>query len=172
VAVPRRSYPPRLPAAVVLTLPETLPFAWASAAHQEPAASPRWLAGSARTENDLESGVTMATVEECRMALERLTARISEMDAKDREHHLLDRTLSCRVPDLGVTYLTRLGPHGADPVQQVNDGRTAAQVRFTARSDVVVSVAEDPGSFVRAWLSGRLKIEGNFFDLLHLRRLI
>ncbi|HXP22315.1 MAG TPA: hypothetical protein VN840_21945 [Streptosporangiaceae bacterium] len=114
----------------------------------------------------------MATVEECRMALERLTARISEMDAKDREHHLLDRTLSCRVPDLGVTYLTRLGPHGADPVQQVNDGRTAAQVRFTARSDVVVSVAEDPGSFVRAWLSGRLKIEGNFFDLLHLRRLI
>jgi hypothetical protein len=114
----------------------------------------------------------MATAEECRMALERLTARISEMDARDREHHLLDRTLSCRVPDLGVTYLTRLGPHGADPVKQVSDGSAAAQVRFTAKSDVVVSVAEEPGTFARAWLSGRLKIEGNFFDLLHLRKLI
>jgi hypothetical protein len=114
----------------------------------------------------------MATAEECRMALERLTARISDMDAKDRADHLLDRTLSCRVPDLGVTYLTRLGPHGADPVRQVTDGSASAQVRFTAKSDVVVSIADDPGSFTRAWLAGRLKIEGNFFDLLHLRKLM
>jgi hypothetical protein len=120
----------------------------------------------------LTVGVMMATAEECRTALERLTARISAMDAKARADHLIDRTLSCRVPDLGVTYLTRLGPHGADPVKQVADGSASAQVRFTAKSDVVVSIADDPGSFARAWLSGRLRVEGNLFDLLHLRKLL
>src|SRR5712691_536269 len=114
----------------------------------------------------------MATAEECRLALQRLTTRISEMDAKARADHLLDRTLSCRVPDLGVTFLTRLGPHGADPVSQMADGSPPAQVRFTAKSDVVLSIADDPGSFARAWLTGRLKVEGNILDLLHLRKLI
>jgi len=114
----------------------------------------------------------MATAEECRTALERLTARISELDAKDRAAHLADRTLSCRVPDLGVTFVTRLGPHGADPVREAANGSPPAQVRFTAKSDVVISIAADPGSFARAWLTGRLKVEGNIFDLLHLRKLM
>jgi SCP-2 sterol transfer family len=114
----------------------------------------------------------MATAEECRTALERLTARISELDAKDRAAHLADRTLSCRVPDLGVTFVTRLGPHGADPVREAANGSLPAQVRFTAKSDVVISIAADPGSFARAWLTGRLKVEGNIFDLLHLRKLM
>ena len=114
----------------------------------------------------------MATAEECRTALERLTTRISEMDAKDRAAHLIDRTLSCRIPDLGVTFITRLGPDGADPVRQAGNGDRAAQVRFTAKSDVVVSIAADPGSFARAWLGGRLKVEGNIFDLLYLRKLM
>jgi hypothetical protein len=88
----------------------------------------------------------MATAEECRTALESLTHRIARMEARDRAAHLLDRTLSCRVPDLGV--------------------------RFTANSDVVVGIAGDPASFMRAWLSGRLKVHGSVFDLLHLRKLM
>jgi hypothetical protein len=114
----------------------------------------------------------MATVEECRKALERLTARISDMDPADRAAKLLDRTLSCEIPDLGVTFLTRLGPDGADPVREASDGDQPAQVRFTANSDVVVSISDDPGSFARAWLTGRLKVQGNVFDLLRLRKLI
>jgi hypothetical protein len=114
----------------------------------------------------------MATADECRLALERLTARITAMNAKDRAEKLIDRTLSCRVPDIGVTFLTRLGAHGADPVKEVTDGGPAAQVRFTANSDVVLAIADDPGSFARAWLGGRLKVEGNFLDLLHLRKLM
>lgn len=114
----------------------------------------------------------MATASECRVALESLTGRISEMDAEARQAKLTDRTLSCHVSDLGVTFLTRLGPHGADPIKEAMDGYPAAQIRFTGRSDDVVAVAKDPGSFARAWLSGRLKVEGNFFDLLHLRRLL
>jgi hypothetical protein len=115
----------------------------------------------------------MATADECRTALESLTGRISDMDPKLREAKLIDRSLSCRVRDLGVTFLTRLGPHGADPVKEVPDGQgRQAQIRFTANSDDVLAIAADPGSFAKAWLSGRLKVEGSFLDLLHLRRLL
>ena len=114
----------------------------------------------------------MATAEECRDALQGLTARISAMDAKDRDAHLMDRTLSCRVTDLGITFVSRLGRDGADAVQQASPGAPPAQVRFTASSDAVVAIALDPGSFLRAWLGGRLKVEGSFMDLLHLRKLM
>lgn len=114
----------------------------------------------------------MATAKECREALESLTGRLSDMDASTREAKLADRTLSCHVSDLGVTYLTRLGTHGADPIIEASNGVESAQIRFTARSDDVLAIASDPGSFARAWLSGRLKVEGNFFDLLNLRKLI
>lgn len=113
----------------------------------------------------------MATKEECRAALESLTGRIGQLDAKARAAHLADRTLSCRVPDLGVTFLTRLGPQGADPVTEADGTSPRAQVRFTANSDVVLAVAADPGSFARAWITGRLKVEGNVMDLLRLRGL-
>lgn len=114
----------------------------------------------------------MATAEECRTALESLIGRIANMDAKDRAAHLLDRTLSCRVPDLGVTFLTRLNPDKAEPIRLAEPGAPSAQVRFTADSDVVVAIAADPGSFMRAWLTGKLKVQGSVFDLLHLRRLM
>ena len=114
----------------------------------------------------------MATAEECCKALESLLARISDLDAKDRAANLMDRTLSCRIPDLGVTFVTRLSTDGADPVREAAGGDEPAQVRFTANSDVVVSISDDPGSFARAWLTGRLKVQGNVFDLLRLRKLM
>jgi hypothetical protein len=114
----------------------------------------------------------MATVEECRKALERLLARISDLDAADRSANLVDRTLSLKIPDLGVTFVTRLRSDGADPVREAADEEKPAQVRFTANSDTVVSISDDPGSFARAWLAGRLKVQGNVFDLLRLRKLM
>ena len=114
----------------------------------------------------------MATADEVRTALEHLTGRISDMDAQARADHLLERTLSCQVPDLGVTYLTQLGPDGAGGVREAGPGTPPAQIRFTARSDDVVAIAADPGSLLRAWLSGRLKVEGSVLDLLRLRRLM
>ncbi len=114
----------------------------------------------------------MATAEDCRRALESLIARIAEMNPEDRAAHLDDRTLSCKVSDLGITFLTRLSPDGASPVTETTPADAAAQIRFTARSDDVVAIAADPGSFARAWLTGRLRVEGNIFDLLRLRKLM
>jgi predicted lipid carrier protein YhbT len=114
----------------------------------------------------------MATAEQCRKALESLTERISQMDAQDRAAHLADRTLSCRVTDLGVTFVTRLGRDGAETIAEASNGDAPAQVRFAAKSDDVLAIAADPGGFARAWLTGRLKVEGNLFDLLRLRKLM
>jgi predicted lipid carrier protein YhbT len=114
----------------------------------------------------------MATAEECRKALESLTGRLSEMDPEDRAAHLVDRVLSCQVDDLGITFLTRLGPQGAGPVTEAADGQPAAQVKFTTKSDDLIAIAEDPRSLARAWLTGRVKVEASIFDLLRLRKLL
>jgi hypothetical protein len=114
----------------------------------------------------------MATAQECREALQSLTARISEMSPEDRAAQLADRSLSCKVSDLGMIFLTRLGPDGAGPVREATAADDPAQIRFTASSDDVVAIAGDPGTFARAWLTGRLKVEGNLFDLLQLRKLM
>jgi len=114
----------------------------------------------------------MATAEECRQALESLTGRLQELDPADREAHLVDRVISCKVSDLGVTFVTHLGPDGAGPVTVANGSDGPAQVRFTTKSDDLVALAADPGSIGRAWLTGRLKVEASIFDLLRLRKLL
>jgi len=114
----------------------------------------------------------MATAEECRQALERLTGRIQEMDPADRAAYLVERDISCTVSDLGVTFLTHLGPGGASPVTVANGSDGQAQVRFTTKSDDLLALADDPGSIGRAWLTGRLKVQASIFDLLRLRKVL
>jgi predicted lipid carrier protein YhbT len=114
----------------------------------------------------------MATAEECRQALESLTGRLQDLDDADRAAHLVDRVISCKVDDLGVTFVTRLGPDGASPVTVVHNLDGQAQVKFTTRSDDLLALAEDPGSIGRAWLTGRLKVEASIWDLLRLRKLL
>jgi predicted lipid carrier protein YhbT len=114
----------------------------------------------------------MATAEECRQALESLTGQIQEMDPADRAAYLVDRVISCKVSDLGVTFVTRLGPDGASPVTEANGSDPQAQVKFTAKSDDLLALAENPASIGRAWLTGRLKVEASIFDLLRLRKVL
>jgi hypothetical protein len=111
----------------------------------------------------------MATVDECRRALEKVASRISGMSPQDRERHLVNRTISCRVTDLGVDFRTRLGPHGADPISEAGPGAEPAQVTFTAISDDLVALADEQLHFARALASGRLKVQASVFDLLRLR---
>jgi predicted lipid carrier protein YhbT len=114
----------------------------------------------------------VATAEQCQQALEKLTGQIASMDSKDREAFLADRSLSCNVTDLGVVFLTHLRPDGASPVRLANGSDAPAQVRFSVKSDDLVAIADDPGIFIRSWLTGRLKMEASFSDLLRLRKLL
>jgi hypothetical protein len=114
----------------------------------------------------------MATAEECRSALEDLVARLADLDPSDRAAHLADRTLSCAVTDLGVTFSTKLGPDGGSPVTEATGTDQRANVRFRTSSDELLLIAEDPGRFARAWLTGRVKVDASLSDLFRLRRLL
>jgi hypothetical protein len=114
----------------------------------------------------------MATAEECRKALESLTGRLSGLNPQQRAAYLADRVLSCHVDDLGITFVTQLGPDGAGPVTEVDGKDVEAQVRFSTSSDELLALAENPGSFARAWLGGRIKVQASIFDLLRLRKLL
>ncbi len=113
----------------------------------------------------------MATAEECRTALEALAGRISEMDPQARADHLADRTLSCTVTDLGVTFVTKLGMDGAAAVTTAGPVDPPAQIRFSATSGELIAISGDPGRFVRSWLTGRVKVQASLGDLLRLRKL-
>lgn len=114
----------------------------------------------------------MATMEETREALEKLAARISNLDPEDREKHLAERTVSCSVRDLGVVFTSRLGSHGLDPISEARPDAPRAQIRLTATSDDLVALAEDRLNVAAAWATGRLKIQASPFDLFRMRKLL
>ena len=114
----------------------------------------------------------MATAEECRTALETLAGRLTEVDPQKRSGVLADRSLSCTVTDLGITFVTKLGPDGAGPVTEAGPGDPPTQVRFSAPSDELMAISGDPKRFVRSWLTGKVKVDASLSDILRLRKLL
>jgi predicted lipid carrier protein YhbT len=111
----------------------------------------------------------MATVEECRIALDSLAARLVEADPDSRRRHTLDRSLSCHVRDLKVDFSGQLVDGVLQDVHQVAD--PAAKIKLTIGSDDLVSLMGGRLHVASAWASGRLKIDASVTDLLKLRKL-
>jgi hypothetical protein len=114
----------------------------------------------------------MASAEECREALHTLSLRLGEMNPQDRASFFSNRSFSCHVTDLGVTFVTRITEHGAEPVKEAGPDEPPADIRLTANSDDTVSLAATPHNIARMWITGRVKIEASMRDLLALRRLL
>ena len=113
----------------------------------------------------------MNSAEECREALQKLAARLSELSPADREQYFGNRTISVTIPDLNVTFVSVLGS-GDDPVREAAPGEPPADIRMTAKSDEVIALAGQPMNIARAWVTGRIKIEASMKDLFRLRRLL
>jgi hypothetical protein len=113
----------------------------------------------------------MYSAEECREALQKLVGRLAELSPSERETYFGNRSISLTVPDLGVTYVTRLG-EGDDQVLQAQPGGPPADIRLTAASDEVISLADSPMNIARAWIAGRVKIEASMKDMFRLRKLL
>ena len=110
--------------------------------------------------------------EECREALQALTNRLGEMPQQDRSSFFSNRTFSCYVTDLGITFVTRITDAGAEPVKEAAPDEPPADIRLTANSDDVVSLAATPANIARMWMAGRVQIQASIRDLLALRRLL
>jgi SCP-2 sterol transfer family protein len=113
----------------------------------------------------------MATEEECRAALDRIVERLGEVEPEQFKEHVVDRTISCRVSDLGLIFRSRIHEGGLD-LFTPGDDWSSGQVRITVNSDDLVALSKDELNAARAWATGRLKIEANIFDLFRLRRLL
>jgi len=114
----------------------------------------------------------MATAEECREALQALTNRLGEMPEQDRSSYFSNRSFSCHVTDLGITFVTRITEQGAEPVKEAAPDEPPADIRLAGTSDDVVALAATPANIARMWMSGRVKIQASIRDLLALRRLL
>jgi hypothetical protein len=114
----------------------------------------------------------MASAEECREALQTLSGRLTEMSPADRASYFNQRSMSCHVTDLGVTFVTRFTDNGADPVTEAKPDDPPADIRLTANSDDVVSLSATPANIARMWIAGRVQIHASMRDLLALRKLL
>lgn len=115
----------------------------------------------------------MATIEECRAALDKLSDTMHSAEGDVRAAASLDRSVSCHITDLDVTFAGRL-QDGRIHVHDTFAGppREKAQIRLAMTGDDLVALVDGELQFARAWGSGRVRLEAGLRDLFHLRKLL
>ena len=112
----------------------------------------------------------MATVDECRAALDRLAARLAD-DADGAGQKLdFNRTIACRITDLGVAFHGRLADGRIVDLADGDDPK--AKLAMIIGSDDLVALVNGQLNATSAWATGRLKIDASVFDMLKLRKLL
>ncbi|MFE3406510.1 SCP2 sterol-binding domain-containing protein [Streptomyces anulatus] len=115
----------------------------------------------------------MATMAECRSALRRLSDNLAAAEGDVRGTAALDRSLSCHIKDLDITFTGRL-TDGRILVRDTVEGppREKAEIRLAMTGDDLVALVDGELNFAKAWSSGRVRLEAGFRDLLKLRSLL
>ncbi|MCL2553063.1 MAG: SCP2 sterol-binding domain-containing protein [Actinomycetia bacterium] len=115
----------------------------------------------------------MPTIEECRDALDRFSATLAGAEGDAKSAVALDRSLSCRITDLDVTFVGRLaGGRIQDVVTVPGDPEEKAQIRLTMTGDDLLRMVGGELHFAKAWGSGRVKVQASLRDVLRLRSLL
>ncbi|GGS68478.1 hypothetical protein GCM10010253_49130 [Streptomyces badius] len=110
---------------------------------------------------------------ECRSALDKLSDNLAAAEGDVRSAAALDRSLSCHIKDLDITFTGRLA-HGRIRVADTVEGPPGekAEIRLAMTSDDLVALVDGDLNFAKAWASGRVRLEAGFRDLLKLRTLL
>jgi hypothetical protein len=111
----------------------------------------------------------MATVEQCRAALEKLADKLAG-DRDAAAHVNLDRSLGCHIRDLNVHFHGRLQ---GGTITALADGEDPkAQIKLSVGSDDLLGLVAGDLNFASAWAGGRVSVKATFGDLLKLRKLL
>lgn len=115
----------------------------------------------------------MATIEECRAALDKLSDSMQHAEGNVRAAAAMDRSVSCHITDLDMTFAGRL-TGGRIEVRDTFPGppREKAQIRLAMKGDDLVALVDGDLHFARAWGAGRVRLEAGLRDLFHLRKLL
>ncbi|MFE5913866.1 SCP2 sterol-binding domain-containing protein [Streptomyces wedmorensis] len=115
----------------------------------------------------------MATITECRGALDRLSDNLARANDGVRGAAALDRTLSCHITDLDTTFTGRLADGRIEVLDTVQGPPPAkAQIRLAMSGDDLVAMVGGELNFAKAWASGRVRLEAGIRDLIRLRSLL
>ncbi len=110
---------------------------------------------------------------ECRSALRRLSDNLAAADGDVRSAAALDRSLSCHIKDLDITFTGRLADGRIEVLDTVEGPpREKAEIRLTMTGDDLVALVDGDLNFAKAWASGRVRLEAGLRDLLKLRSLL
>ena len=112
----------------------------------------------------------MASIDECRQALQDLAARIAANAATVRNRVDLDRTLACRITDLDTAFHGRLT--NGQLIDLADGDDPAAKVALTTTSDDLVALVRGDLDVAKAIASRRVSISASPFDLLKLRKIL
>ncbi|WP_433533480.1 SCP2 sterol-binding domain-containing protein [Micromonospora sp. CA-263727] len=112
----------------------------------------------------------MATVDECRQALQDLATRLERNAETVRDRVDLDRTLACRITDLETAFHGRLT--GGRLVELADGDNPQAKIAMTTSSDDLVALVRGELDVTRAVANRQVSIKANPFDLLKLRKLL
>ncbi|MDQ0712380.1 hypothetical protein QFZ55_001832 [Streptomyces luteogriseus] len=115
----------------------------------------------------------MATIEECRSALDKLSDSMQRAEGDVRDAAALDRSVSCHITDLDITFVGRMRGGRIevhDTVQGPPPGK--AEIRLAMAGDDLVALVGGELNFAKAWGSGRVKLNAGVRDLLQLRKLL
>jgi predicted lipid carrier protein YhbT len=108
----------------------------------------------------------VASQAECDAALRGLAELLAGVDADLRRKLAVERTVSCRVTDLALTWWGRLGESGLTDLTV--DPDLKAQVRLSVGSDDLLALVAGRLAFSTALATGRLRLQASPFDLLRL----
>jgi hypothetical protein len=112
----------------------------------------------------------VATVEECEAAMHKLADRLRSPDGEEARGKMIDRSISCHLRDLDVTFAGQL--RGGEIVDIHRTPTPDGQIKLSTTSDDLIALVDGRLNFAKAWAAGRLKVDANVFDLLKLRTLL
>ncbi|MFR9779529.1 alkyl sulfatase C-terminal domain-containing protein [Micromonospora sp. MS34] len=111
----------------------------------------------------------MASVDECRQALQDLAARL-DRHAEAQGRIDLDRTLACRITDLDTAFHGRIENGRLVDLTEGDDPK--AKIALNTNSDDLVALVHGQLDIAKAIGSRRVSIKANPFDLMKLRKLL
>jgi putative sterol carrier protein len=112
----------------------------------------------------------VASVEECRAALEFLAAKLDQVDSGLRARHVVERSLSCTIRDIDTVFVANLRDGRVTDIELSESPR--AQIRVSVLSDDLIELARGSLDAAKAMAQGKLRIDASMFDLLRLRSLL
>ena len=111
----------------------------------------------------------MASEAECEAALRSLADALATVEPEVRRKYVVDRTVSCRISDLGVTWHAHLTDEGlVGMTAGQNKEAPKAQVRLTVGSDDLLALVGGRMAVPTAVATGRIRVQASPFDLLRL----